>query len=137
MGASKQISDTMVTAPIVSQRHSIFSAMGIIFILLAVFGWGVQSKISLYDAPGGNTLVPKAKLLSPKERLVPLQAVAVSAPELQTALPTLWAFVAIAFLALYAHGISHQPGGSSNDRPHVERYFGSSFFSFRPPPALF
>jgi hypothetical protein len=44
-------------------------AVGILIVALAVFGWGLHYKMSLYDSPSNHsTAVPHAKLLSQKER---------------------------------------------------------------------
>ena len=41
-------------------RTSIRAVMGIVFLALAVFGWGVKYKISLYDPPGSiSTICPR------------------------------------------------------------------------------
>ena len=47
------------------------AAMGVLSLAFAVFGWGIQYKLSLYNLPGSApTSMPVAKLLSQKERPV-------------------------------------------------------------------
>ena len=57
------------------RRTSFLAVMGVFLLAAAVFGWGLQYKISLYSAPGSPLAsTPHAKLLSQKERPAVLQA---------------------------------------------------------------
>ncbi len=116
--------------------NSIVTALGIVTLAFAIFGWGVQYKLSLYDAPAGHTIsVAQAKLLSPKERPMAAQVPAVSLPEAQTSLP-----VVLTFMTIVSLGLLHsRPGNGARRRGDVpvriHRHVSSSYFSFRPPPA--
>lgn len=122
-----------------SRRTSFLTAMGIVIVALAVLGWGAQYKVSLYNAAGSHTTsVSKAKFLSPKERSGSGQVPVVSPPPAPpTSVPVLSALLTLNVRNL-APGIStsqvQTPGAGA---PQVDRYFGSNFFSFRPPPASF
>lgn len=121
-----------------ARRRSVVTALGILTLALAVFGWGVQYKLSLYDAPSGHTVsVAQAKLLSPKERSVAARAPAMFLPDTQAPLAVVLAFITIASLGLF-HGPSARRAGSREDDPlGIDRRVSSTYFSFRPPPALF
>ena len=107
-------------------------AVGILIVALAVFGWGLHYKMSLYDSPNSHsTAVPHAKLLSQKERpaasteaglirlesqrqVVPAAIVtgsAIAAPRWMQIRPTVW-------------------------NARQRQIATTSFFSFRPPPFL-
>lgn len=52
-----------------NKRFSPIAALSVLLMGLAVFGWGLYYKLSLYQAPQSVThLAPHAKLLSQKER---------------------------------------------------------------------
>jgi hypothetical protein len=52
-----------------SHRRAVLLPMGLLFLSMAVFGWGLQYKLSLYQGKDSIThLAPVAKLLSQKER---------------------------------------------------------------------
>lgn len=120
-----------------TRRNSFLTALGIVIIALAVLSWGAQYKVSLYNAPGSHTTsVPKAKLLSPRERSASAQVPVVSRPATpRSSVPVLWALLTTVVFSL-ATGISARRVEASGDGlPHVDRDFGSNFFFFRPPPA--
>ena len=117
------------------RRRPVVTVFATLFLAFTVLGWGTGYKVSLYDAPGSGTHVLKANLLSPKERLAPPLAVTVSAPEQKSTAPTLWAFAAIAVLALCGQMGARQVASAGTEWPQTTRY--SAFFSFRPPPASF
>jgi len=110
----------------------------IVMLVIAVFSWGVQYKVSLYDIPAKKSgAVPQAKLLSQKERPLTLRE---SAPNDLTK-PAL--HIPFLFLALIGclgslsivptlRRLSSRdslPNARSDRQPHL------SFFFFRPPPA--
>jgi hypothetical protein len=110
----------------------------IIMLLISVFSWGIQYKVSLYDVPARKSgRVPEAKLLSQKERPV-LSASA----ENDLAKPT--QSISFLFFALLSSLTSIQivlvlRRLSSRDTLRVgpsRRQPNLSFFFFRPPPAL-
>jgi hypothetical protein len=52
-----------------SRKTQAFEGLFVLFLCVAVFGWGLHSKLSLYDAlPTAEHSVPLAKLLSEQER---------------------------------------------------------------------
>ena len=51
------------------RRWAFLLSFGLLTLSMAVFGWGLQYKLSLYQAKGSTAhLTPEAKLLSQKER---------------------------------------------------------------------
>jgi hypothetical protein len=123
-----------------SGRTSIRVVMGVFFLALAVFGWGVKYKISLYDPPGSaSTHMSQAKLLSQKERPVssanldpvrpPLlqQQSSIAYPTFLIAAVVLGSYFAVSLWML----IEATYHGS-----YRQRWSNSIYFSFRPPPAL-
>ncbi len=66
-------------------RRAILLALGLLMLSAAVFGWGLEYKLSLYQGKDSiSHQIPKAKLLSQKERpAMGQQAVSVLPNELQ------------------------------------------------------
>ncbi len=65
-----------VKSPSKTRRRTILLPMGLLMLALAVFGWGLQYKLSLYQSKDSvSHLAPAAKLLSQKERPVASQSV--------------------------------------------------------------
>jgi len=119
-----------------ARRNSIVTALGILTLAFAIFGWGVQYKLSLYDVPAGHTIsVPQAKLLSPKERSMAAQVSAASLPDTQTSLPVVLAFIRIFGVGLLLSRPAGRPGRAGDLPVRIDRHVSSSYFSFRPPPA--
>jgi hypothetical protein len=124
---------------ITSRRISSPIALGIVLLAFALFGWGVKYKLSLYDPPGSlSTRIPQAKLLSQKERPalfgdtdsfhpVPPQ------PNSSVLFP---AFLIASVLLGSSVEVSFRIGIIPDDDMGQQRCAHSSFFSFRPPPAL-
>ena len=115
-------------------------AAGIFVLALAVFGWGIRYKVSLYELPGSPaTSMPHAKLLTEKERPASARQADHTSPEQQRVSQILLsAIIAIAIVAtiLHRHGLSYAISGCVR-LAHTRAYFGSIFFSFRPPPTQF
>jgi hypothetical protein len=113
--------------------------MGVLALMIAVFGWGLQYKLSLYQHPGSHSRsVSQAKLLSQKERAEAsdnqdLAAKVDSDQRILIAGPTLLAAAIVlsplASLLLWFR-IDAMRGTSS----HL-RFAASNFFAFRPPPS--
>jgi hypothetical protein len=121
-------------------RTSIRIVLGIIFLALAVFGWGVKYKISLYDPPGSiSTHMSHAKLLSQKERPAPSSDLDLVRPPL---LPPQSSILFPTFLvAAIVLGSSITISltmlrEATDDDSRRQRRSNSIYFSFRPPPAL-
>jgi hypothetical protein len=112
----------------------------VVTLILAVFSWGVQYKLSLYDIPAKKSVsLPHAKLLSQKERPRALsESASNTTQESEGRSTTLFVCVFLAFLGTISlspalQGLSSRdtfPSDRSDRRPHL------SFFFFRPPPAL-
>jgi hypothetical protein len=65
------------------RRFAFLLPLGLLMLSMAVFGWGLQYKLSLYQAKDSiSPLTPEAKLLSQKERPVATQAMDVRPSEL-------------------------------------------------------
>jgi hypothetical protein len=103
---------------------------------MAVFGWGLQYKLSLYKAKSSIThLAPVAKLLSQKERPVAAQP----AIERPTELPSL-PQISLAVVATLAPGLFRATaryrriGSTEKARPPLPPCLELLFF--RPPPVL-
>jgi hypothetical protein len=114
-------------------------ALGILLVALAVFGWGLQYKVSLYQASGASpNASPHANLLSQKERLTPSRASDIGVLEPSTAyasfgLPAILLVVLVlAFFSMEFQTRSTMGAAIACGRKTA----ASSFFSFRPPPAI-
>ena len=123
-----------------NRRYSSLISLGILVLTIAVFGWGLQYKLSLYRQPGGHsTSIAQAKLLSQKERPAAFNRVGtvdpvdldyrvlVSDPTFLVAAVLLSTFVAV-FLWFRVDAVL---GYSSH-----QRLAASNFFAFRPPPSF-
>jgi hypothetical protein len=123
-------------------RTSIRVVMGIVFLALAVFGWGVKYKLSLYDSPASiSTHMSHAKLLSQKERPVSSNSLDLVRPSLQEAQPSITysAFLIAAIVLVLWCGTAWTwvlNGTKDSDSYRQRCSFDSIYFSFRPPPAL-
>jgi hypothetical protein len=108
-------------------------------LLISVFSWGIQYKVSLYDIPARKSgRVPEAKLLSQKERPLTLRE---SAPnDLARPVPYIpfLFFAVIGCLAAFSFVLARRKLSSRDTLPADPkgRQPNLSFFFFRPPPAL-
>jgi hypothetical protein len=111
--------------------------LGILLLAIAVFGWGIKYKLSLYDAPGSfSTHIAQAKLLSQKERPVAHTAVdsaRAASPQGYSSIlgAAIWAATFIFTLQL---AVALRCATLTADGLLRPRFAHSSFFSFRPPP---
>jgi hypothetical protein len=128
-----------VQGPRISLKKRNFAfLLPISFLMLsmAVFGWGLQYKLSLYKAKNSIThLAPEAKLLSQKERPMALQP----ASERPTELPSL-PKICLALVVALAPGLFRSAarygriGSTEKARAPFPPCLESLFF--RPPPVL-
>jgi hypothetical protein len=128
-----------VQGPRISLKKRNFAfLLPISFLMLsmAVFGWGLQYKLSLYKAKNSIThLAPEAKLLSQKERPMALQP----ASKLPTELPSL-PKISLALVVALAPGLFRAAarycriGSTEKARTPFPPCLESLFF--RPPPVL-
>lgn len=124
-----------------SRRISTLTAMGVLLLACAVFGWGLEYKMSLYAPMSTQTTsIPEAKLLSEKERPASDRS-ATSIRSVSTKLQASIQFslFLITLLAMELHlkaalwmRITRVP-----DDLRQQRCAHSNYFSFRPPPVLF
>jgi hypothetical protein len=117
--------------------HSAFLlALGLLMLSAAVFGWGLQYKLSLYHGKDSiSHQIPEAKLLSQKERPATGQAVSISPSEL----PAFHLFPALIIVTV-ASGLFQaaaryvRVGGLERSRPPLPPCLQAIFV--RPPPVL-
>jgi hypothetical protein len=83
----------------ISRRCAFLLSFGLLTLSMAVFGWGLQYKLSLYQGKGSIAhSTPEAKLLSQKERPLVAQALSIR----PTKLPVFHLFPALLMVALAA-----------------------------------
>ena len=113
-------------------------------LVFAVFGWGLQYKLSLYDAPDSiSHVVPQAKLLSNEERVGhAAPGLASDAGSTKDTLPLCMASLVLTFpwiLSLVADRglLSRRIAAcfTGEVKPGIQKASLGPFF-FRPPPAL-
>src|ERR1700733_12607190 len=121
------------------RRASAVTAFAILFLAFTVFGWGTGYKLSLYDPPGSpSAIIPTAKLLSQKERPSTAKVAAQPLPA-TPAQETIKYYPAIVIVALTFSPrllISTWVPVTTDHDLLAQLFAHSSFFSFRPPPAL-
>jgi hypothetical protein len=117
---------------------SVATSIPLFLIVLGIFVWGLQYKLSLYDASGSSSRsLPQAKLLSPSERPDSALTAEQLCPRLAPTLPVhlqyfliTAIFVGILFTQLGRVSVLNPPD-ARNDRNSTR-----AFFSFRPPPSF-
>jgi hypothetical protein len=119
-----------------NRRRAVLLPLGLLMLSLAVFGWGLQYKLSLYQGKNSVAhLTPEAKLLSQKERPAATPALGVRSPEMP-AFPffAAFVFVAVALLLRQAAARYLRTGSREGSRPSRPLCLQAVFF--RPPPVL-
>jgi hypothetical protein len=118
------------------RRCAFLLPLGLLMLSMAVFGWGLQYKLSLYQGKDSIThLAPEAKLLSQKERPTAGQAIDVRPAEL----PAFLFLPAILMLTLTA-GLPQAAAGYV--RTGITKGLGTALppclqaVFLRPPPVL-
>jgi hypothetical protein len=124
------------------RKLQVSAALGVVCLALAVFGWGLQYKLSLYGQSDDHSKsIPHAKLLSQKERPVSSASTALIAPTSQQ-LP----LTSSIFFALFAAAVLLvSPAGQFSSMrkrafirySHLLRLAASGYFAYRPPPVAF
>ena len=121
------------------RRASAVTVFAILFLAFTVFGWGTGYKLSLYDPPGSpSTIIPAAKLLSQKERPSTAKVAAQLLPATPAQETTQYypAIVLVALMFSLQLLIPTWARVTTDDDLLAQQSAHSSFFSFRPPPAL-
>jgi hypothetical protein len=114
-------------------RRAVLLPLGFLMLSLAVFGWGLQYKLSLYQSKDSIThQAPVAKLLSQKERPATAQTLDGRFPEVPAF--TAFVFVAMASLLRLAATRYLRTGSIERSRPPRPPCLQALFF--RPPPVL-
>jgi hypothetical protein len=114
-------------------RRAVLLPLGLLMLSLAVFGWGLQYKLSLYQSKNSIAhLTPEAKLLSEKERPATAQALVARTP--QVPVFAAFVFVAVASFLLRAAARYLRTGSVERSRPSRPPCLLAVFF--RPPPVL-
>lgn len=110
-------------------------ALGLLMLSAAVFGWGLQYKLSLYHGKDPvSHQIPEAKLLSQKERPVTAQALSVRPSELP-AFSLLPALITMAVSGLFQATARYVRTGSV-ERSRLPLPACLQAIFLRPPPAL-
>lgn len=124
-----------------SRRLSTLTAMGILLLACAVFGWGLEYKMSLYAPVGSQTTsVPEAKLLSERERPASdRNATSIRSlyTQLQASIHFSLFLVTILMMSLHLKAALWMRNTHVLDDLGQQRCAHLNYFSFRPPPALF
>lgn len=125
-------------SPLSIRRIYTLNIMGMLLLAVAVFAWGLQYKMSLYNPSSGLAAsAPHAKLLSQKERPEPNTA-SIRLDSTQDRFPvsyTIFLFASIVCALVVA--VTIQSRSLSLDKgSRQQRFAASDFFSFRPPPVL-
>jgi hypothetical protein len=120
------------------RRASAVTVFSILFLAFTVLGWGTGYKLSLYDPPGSpSTIIPAAKLLSQKERPSTAKVAALlPATPVQEIIKYYPAIVLVALMFSLRLLLSTWVRVTTDHDLLAQRSAHSSFFSFRPPPAL-
>ncbi len=117
-------------------RRAVLLPLGLLMLSLAVFGWGLQYKLSLYQSKDSIThLAPEAKLLSQKERPAATQGLAARSPE-APAFPFVAAFVLVAVASFLLRAAARYLRTGSMERSRPSRPPCLQALFFRPPPVL-
>jgi len=125
------------------KTRSNWSRFTVVFLglAIAVFAWGLQYKLSLYDPPHSNSHgMPEAKLLSRNEQASIVENLFVSSTDAWPVMAQILSFTLFAFVMVGCHA----PGvrifrhlGREAKRPwSISCRPGLSAFFFRPPPSL-
>jgi hypothetical protein len=114
-------------------RRAVLLPLGFLMLSLAVFGWGLQYKLSLYQGQNSIThQAPVAKLLSQKERPATAQTLDARFPEV----PIFTAFVLVAMASLLRLAATRYLRTGSLERSRPPRPPCLQALFFRPPPVL-
>lgn len=108
---------------------------------IAVFAWGLQYKLSLYDPPHSiSHQIPEAKLLSRNEQAPLVERLFTSSTDMWPAIAQILPFTLLAFVlaAFQSRGtqIFRHVGGEAKRPWRISSRPALTAFFFRPPPSL-
>ncbi len=122
------------------RSERLLTPIGILLLAFAVFGWGVQYKLSLYDlAPTVSPSIPQAKLLS-KNQWAPSPHDAHALDLEPSSQPSTERFFLLGIFFMVALGTQALPATTEKHREGSKPWLSwssaslSAFF-FRPPPS--
>jgi hypothetical protein len=111
-------------------------SFGLLTLSMAIFGWGLQYKLSLYQGKGSIThLTPEAKLLSQKERPLAGQ-VQSTRPVEPPAFPVFPAMLMVTLAASACQGVARYTRTGSMEKSRAPLPACVQAIFFRPPPVL-
>jgi hypothetical protein len=121
-----------------NRRASIVSAIAVLFLAFTVLGWGTAYKLSLYHRDGNSSPTIPVKLLSQKERPSTTQVVESLLPVPPNHQPSGYypAIIIVGLMFGLRLIVSDSMLEVDLDDSRKQRSAHTSFFSFRPPPAL-
>ncbi|QNI35683.1 hypothetical protein [Edaphobacter albus] len=114
--------------------YSHLMTLGMLFLAAAVFSWGSQYKLSLYNLPAkASAPMAAAKLLSQKERPTSVNVTELAVAAIPIFITALAWWVSILSCVREEHEYSYVRSDVQNTK-RIRRPQGQSFFFFRPPP---
>src|ERR1700753_3566391 len=117
-------------------RRAVLLPLGLLMLSLAVFGWGLQYKLSLYQGKSSVAhLTPEAKLLSQKERPLVGQ-VQSTRPVEPPAFPVFPALLMVALAAVSCQAAARYTRIGSLEKSRAPLPACVRALFFRPPPVL-
>jgi hypothetical protein len=118
------------------RRCAFLLSFGLLTLSMAVFGWGLQYKLSLYQAKSSIAhLTPEAKLLSQKERPLVGQ-VQSTRPVEPAAFPVLPALLMATLAASLCQSVARYTRTGSMEKSRAPLPACVHIIFFRPPPVL-
>jgi hypothetical protein len=118
------------------RRRAFLLPLGLLMLSMAVFGWGLQYKLSLYKSKDSiSHLAPEAKLLSQRERPATGQAMG-ARPSGPAAFPLLPALLMLALTGNLFQAAARYVRTGSTEGSRIPLPPCLQAISFRPPPVL-
>lgn len=119
------------------RRRAFLLPLGLLMLSMAVFGWGLQYKLSLYKSKDSiSHLAPEAKLLSQKERPATGQAMDARPSSEPGAFPLLPALLMLALTPDLSQAAARYVRTGSTEGSRIPLPPCLQAISFRPPPVL-
>jgi hypothetical protein len=119
-----------------NRRCAFLLPLGLLMLSMAIFGWGLQYKLSLYQGKSSIAhLIPEAKLLSQKERPLVGQ-VQSTRPIEPPAFPVFPALLMVTLAAALCQAGARYTRTGSTERSRAPLPACVHVLFFRPPPVL-